>query len=453
MCHYRRPTKSYIESQMTITEIQQRCARRRHAARFDERAPAYDRDNEFFTRLRGVARAVPVGIRAPGLGRGRPEPGRDQPAAAAHRLRRPGDGRGGQHAPLLRRAVRRPAPGRRPHRRLGAAPGGRGAVFAAGHGETGNDIPVLLSSTKAERVEGGWEFTGHKIFGSLSPVWTHLGIHGMDTSDPANPQIVHAFLHRDATNYRIEADVGHDGDAGDDVERHHPGRAPSCPTRRSSGFARPGSPAPACSTSPCSPGRCSASPASTARRPAGVRRHRRQGPPAHVDGADPLDGLPPGGAARGRRDAHPPRGADRPPRPGVRRLGRRRRPRHGLADEDRRLQVRRRHPGVGRRRPAFDLTGGAGIFKPQPLSSNCSATPASAASTRATPCSPTSSSASSASASTPTNSPAGADAASPTMAERQNDETPSIADLARAALAASVAPRTALPPRRLRHRT
>ena len=47
-----------------------------------------------------------------------------------------------------------------------------GAVFAAGHGEAGNDLPVLLSSSKAERVEGGYEFTGHKIFGSLSPVWT-----------------------------------------------------------------------------------------------------------------------------------------------------------------------------------------------------------------------------------------------------------------------------------------
>ena len=79
-----------------------------------------------------------------------------------------------------------------------------GHVFAAGHGEAGNDIPVLLSSAKAERVEGGWEFTGHKIFGSLSPVWTYLGIHAMDTSDPANPQVVHAFLHRDTPNYRIE---------------------------------------------------------------------------------------------------------------------------------------------------------------------------------------------------------------------------------------------------------
>ncbi len=79
-----------------------------------------------------------------------------------------------------------------------------GAIFAAGHGESGNDIPVLLSSSTAARVDGGWAFTGHKIFGSLSPVWTYLGIHAMDTSDPDNPNVVHGFLHRDTPGYRIE---------------------------------------------------------------------------------------------------------------------------------------------------------------------------------------------------------------------------------------------------------
>lgn len=79
-----------------------------------------------------------------------------------------------------------------------------GQVFAAGHAESGNDIPVLLSTTKAERVDGGYRFTGRKSFGSLSPVWTYLGIHGMDTSDPARPAIVHAFMPREAAGYRVE---------------------------------------------------------------------------------------------------------------------------------------------------------------------------------------------------------------------------------------------------------
>ena len=71
-----------------------------------------------------------------------------------------------------------------------------GAVFAAGHAESGNDLPLLLSTTKAERVEGGYRFTGRKSFGSLTPVWTYLGLHGMDTSDPNAPKIIHGFMPR-----------------------------------------------------------------------------------------------------------------------------------------------------------------------------------------------------------------------------------------------------------------
>jgi alkylation response protein AidB-like acyl-CoA dehydrogenase len=78
-----------------------------------------------------------------------------------------------------------------------------GEVFAAGHGERGNDVPVLSSSSVAERVEGGYRFSGHKIFGSLAPVWTRLGIHAMDVSDPANPKVVHAFMPRDTDGYQI----------------------------------------------------------------------------------------------------------------------------------------------------------------------------------------------------------------------------------------------------------
>ncbi len=79
-----------------------------------------------------------------------------------------------------------------------------GEVFAAGHAESGNDVPLLLSTTKAERVNGGYRFTGRKSFGSLTPVWTYLGIHGIDTSDPAKPRIVHAFMPRDSKGYKIE---------------------------------------------------------------------------------------------------------------------------------------------------------------------------------------------------------------------------------------------------------
>lgn len=79
-----------------------------------------------------------------------------------------------------------------------------GEIFAAGHAESGNDVPVLLSTSKAERVDGGYRFTGRKHFGSLTPVWTRFGLHGMDTSDPNQPKVVHAFMPRDTEGYTIK---------------------------------------------------------------------------------------------------------------------------------------------------------------------------------------------------------------------------------------------------------
>jgi alkylation response protein AidB-like acyl-CoA dehydrogenase len=79
-----------------------------------------------------------------------------------------------------------------------------GEVFAAGHGEAGNDLPLFLSTAKAERVDGGYKFWGHKTFSSLTPVWTRLGLHAMNAADPGGPKIVHAFLPRDAKGYTIK---------------------------------------------------------------------------------------------------------------------------------------------------------------------------------------------------------------------------------------------------------
>jgi alkylation response protein AidB-like acyl-CoA dehydrogenase len=81
---------------------------------------------------------------------------------------------------------------------------GKGEVFAAGHAESGNETSITMSATKAEKVPGGYKFTGRKSFGSLSPVWTRLGLHGLDTSDPKNPKVVHGFLARDAKGYSIK---------------------------------------------------------------------------------------------------------------------------------------------------------------------------------------------------------------------------------------------------------
>jgi alkylation response protein AidB-like acyl-CoA dehydrogenase len=80
----------------------------------------------------------------------------------------------------------------------------RGEVFAAGHAEPGNETSLTMSATKAEKVPGGYKFTGRKAFGSLTPVWTRLGVHGMDTSDPKNPKIVHGFLPRNTPGITVK---------------------------------------------------------------------------------------------------------------------------------------------------------------------------------------------------------------------------------------------------------
>ena len=79
-----------------------------------------------------------------------------------------------------------------------------GEVFAAGHSESGNTVPLLLSTTNAEKVNGGYKFTGRKGFGSLTPVWTILGLHGIDTSDPENPKIIHGFMDRESAGFSIK---------------------------------------------------------------------------------------------------------------------------------------------------------------------------------------------------------------------------------------------------------
>jgi alkylation response protein AidB-like acyl-CoA dehydrogenase len=78
-----------------------------------------------------------------------------------------------------------------------------GEVFSAGHSERGNDLPVLLSTSKAERVDGGFRITGHKMFGSLSPVFTRYGLHAMWADAEGGPKVIHAFMPRETPGYRI----------------------------------------------------------------------------------------------------------------------------------------------------------------------------------------------------------------------------------------------------------
>ncbi|MGV2985723.1 acyl-CoA dehydrogenase family protein [Microbacterium sp. AGC85] len=73
----------------------------------------------------------------------------------------------------------------------------RGEVFAFGISEGGNDLVLFGSDTAAvPQEDGGYAFTGTKIFTSLAPVWTKLGLHGLDTTSSDAPKLVFAFIDR-----------------------------------------------------------------------------------------------------------------------------------------------------------------------------------------------------------------------------------------------------------------
>ncbi|WP_194421885.1 acyl-CoA dehydrogenase family protein [Microbacterium abyssi] len=72
-----------------------------------------------------------------------------------------------------------------------------GDVFAFGISEGGNDLVLFGSDTDAApRADGAYTFTGTKIFTSLAPVWTKLGLHGLDTTSDDAPKLVFAFVDR-----------------------------------------------------------------------------------------------------------------------------------------------------------------------------------------------------------------------------------------------------------------
>ncbi|WP_417510871.1 acyl-CoA dehydrogenase family protein [Microbacterium sp.] len=72
-----------------------------------------------------------------------------------------------------------------------------GEVFAFGISEGGNDLVLFHSTTDAApQADGSYAFTGTKIFTSLAPVWTKLGLHGLDTTSEDAPKLVFAFIER-----------------------------------------------------------------------------------------------------------------------------------------------------------------------------------------------------------------------------------------------------------------
>jgi alkylation response protein AidB-like acyl-CoA dehydrogenase len=171
-----------------------------------ERADGYDRAGQFFSEdfaaLRdiGYYRApVPVALGGAGLTLGE--------LAAAHRriaYRSASTAlASGMHLFWVGAAVDRVRAGdTRPEWILEAAAAGE--IFAAGHSERGNDLALWGSTTEARPAGDGYAFYGRKLFTSLSPVWTILGVHGADTSGPDGQKIIHGFVSRDDPGVRTE---------------------------------------------------------------------------------------------------------------------------------------------------------------------------------------------------------------------------------------------------------
>jgi alkylation response protein AidB-like acyl-CoA dehydrogenase len=157
--------------------------------RIRDRAAGYDRDNAFFTEDLDELRAA--GYLAP-----RPllDTARDQRLLAAHA---PATALGiNMH--LVWAGVARVLSERGDHSLdwvLRDAEAGE--LFAFGNSEPGNDLVLWDSLTRVERVDRGYSFTGTKIFTSLAPAWTRLGVFGKQSTGEGAPRLVHGFLTRD----------------------------------------------------------------------------------------------------------------------------------------------------------------------------------------------------------------------------------------------------------------
>ena len=160
---------------------------------FRSRAAGYDKDNAFFAEdlddLRAAGYLVPRGLL---------ETAKDQRLLAAYA---PATALGiNMH--LVWTGVARVLSERGDHSLDWVlADAAAGELFAFGNSEQGNDLVLWDSLTTAETVDGGYAFTGTKIFTSLSPAWTRLGIFGRH-----GDELVHGFITRDTPGWHSKDD-------------------------------------------------------------------------------------------------------------------------------------------------------------------------------------------------------------------------------------------------------
>jgi alkylation response protein AidB-like acyl-CoA dehydrogenase len=82
-----------------------------------------------------------------------------------------------------------------------------GEIYAFAISEAGNDLVLLDSTTEAHPLpDGGYAFTGTKVFTSLSPAWTRLGLFGLDSVSSDAPKLVYAVVTRESPGITITED-------------------------------------------------------------------------------------------------------------------------------------------------------------------------------------------------------------------------------------------------------
>jgi alkylation response protein AidB-like acyl-CoA dehydrogenase len=149
-----------------------------------QRAPGYDQRNEFFQEDLDILREI--GYLKP---RSLPQMSSDQRRLAAHA---PATALGiGMHLTWMGVARDMVNTG---HTGLQWVldDGEAGELFAFGVSERGNDRVLSDSLVTVSEAEGGYSFTGQKIFVSLSPAWTRLSLLGRH-----GDEIIHGFITRD----------------------------------------------------------------------------------------------------------------------------------------------------------------------------------------------------------------------------------------------------------------
>ncbi len=176
--------------------------------RMRDRAAAYDADNRFFTedlaelRTSGyLAAAVPESMGGSGLSL--------EDLIAAQRLL-------AAHAPATALGVNMHLVwvqvARFLHERgLGGTADGSldwvlrdavaGEIFAFGISEAGNEAVLMDAFSTATKDEAGYLVSGVKVFTTLSPVWTRLGVHAKYEAEGSDPTLVFGFVRRDGLEH------------------------------------------------------------------------------------------------------------------------------------------------------------------------------------------------------------------------------------------------------------